>query len=150
MTLFIACAFLALAEEDGKYRPEVTTKVPVVPVVVPVTTTIRPRWNDPRWNDPRFNSDPRWAGQPGWNNWNYNRYNTTWNDYNKWGNRWDTRYNVDGKLLNLIPSSYFTKESLYQLKADQSLAIQTGVLSAWTRRLMPAVTSTSTRQSEEF
>ncbi|XP_070495107.1 uncharacterized protein [Chironomus tepperi] len=96
LVVFIAVAVLALADDDGKYRPEATTKTPLI---VPVTTTLRPKWNDPRW------SDPRWAGHQGWNNnhWNnnWNRYNSTWNDWNRpagaWGSQpWTgNRYNVD-------------------------------------------------------
>lgn len=91
---------MALADDDGKYRPEVTTKIPLI---LPVTTTLRPRWNDPRW------SDPRWAGNPAWNNhnwnnnWNVNRYNSTWNDWNRgagnWGNDWAKRF--DGECPKL-------------------------------------------------
>lgn len=120
---------MALADDDGKYRPEATTKVPLI---LPVTTTLRPRWNDPRW------SDPRWAGNPTWNNhnwnnnWNANRYNSTWNDWNRgagnWGNEWAKRYNVDGdypKLCSKLPNNHF----LFQFKDDQSQDIQTGVQS---------------------
>jgi hypothetical protein len=99
VSVLIVGVILALAEEDGKYRPEATTVVAAAAVPV---TTIRPlintwnrNWNDPRVADPRW-IDPRFENR-GWNTWNRPNVTNDWNR-NAWNRgSWESRYNVDGK-----------------------------------------------------
>lgn len=98
-------AFLALAEEDGKYRPDPTT-------TTTTTSTIRPYTWNPRWN-PSWNvQNPNWNAQnPNWNNnwdrtyrgrWNNNNTGYNWNQQHDWTrNRYDPAYGRDWRTLRL-------------------------------------------------
>lgn len=68
---FLASVLLvAQSEDDGKYRPEVTTSVPVLrtipttrlPIVPPVVPAAYPGWNSRRyWPNDRY--DPRYENR---------------------------------------------------------------------------------------
>jgi hypothetical protein len=96
-------AFLAYAEEEGKYRPDLaTTSTTTTSTIRPYTWNPRwnPSWNiqNPNWNDGRVNNNWDRTNRGRWNNTGYN-----WNPQQDWTrNRWDNpAYGRDWRTLRL-------------------------------------------------